>query len=365
MTLKQNVGKLLVGVICLQAAWVGTATAAELKVAGKISEVTVYRDQARVVREMNVPAGQELQQIRVTGLPSQLAHDSAFTESAPGTTVRSMRVVAARTVANPDYDQQMEQLRAKQKDLQKKLRGAEQAAKAIEQDLLTIDKLVDFSADKVKENLDRATLDVQSVTALADFTMQRRRQLAEEFLTTQEEIEQLKSEIEENSAQQRKLTSSGIKTTYEALLTVVSPDGGMVRLAYDVGGVQWSPRYSVRSMKVEAGKRTFSLQLDAQLIQDSGEPWNDAQLTLSTSTPDSQAARPLLTPLRVHAVSPGEQPAATGLAGNEALETQPAWLDEAMMQRNVPPEFAGQRAASHRADIGRTDPTQDRGRRRR
>ena len=131
-----------------------------------------------------------------------------------------------------------------------------------------------------------------------------------------------------------KLTSTIVKASYDALLTVDSPQGGMVRLVYDVGGVNWSPRYSVRSNANDQGKRNFVLQLDAQLVQASGETWNDVSVTLATSTPERQAARPLLTPLRVRAVSPGQQPEVQQDI-SVSLAMQPNWLDEALMQRNV------------------------------
>ncbi len=334
MTAVNKVRLQILAAICLQSAWISPAVSAEQLIPGTIIDVTVYRDQARVVRELKLPAGQDLQQIRVTNLPSQLMPTSAFTESDSGTNVRSMRVVSKQGTIDPDNKDRLNELVRKQKDLQRRLKVAEHDLSAVEQDLLTVDQLVDFSATKVKQNLDRATLDVQSVTALADFAMQRRRKLADEFLNTEAEIEQLQKDIAENAKQQKKITSAIVKASYDALLTVDSPQGGMVRLVYDVGGVNWSPRYSVRSNANDQGKRNFVLQLDAQLVQASGETWNDVSVTLATSTPERQAARPLLTPLRVRAVSPGQQPEVQQDI-SVSLGMQPNWLDEALMQRNV------------------------------
>ncbi len=321
--------------ICLPAAFSQVANAEEQTLEGSITAATVYRDQARIVRELKLAASQEVQQIRVVGLPSQIVSRSAFTEADAGTNVRNMRVVSRQVAADPEFKNRLATLREKQQGLQSRLNVSQHHVAAIEQDLLTIDQLVDFSATKVKQNLDRATLDVQSVSALADFAMQRRRKLGEELLKTEAEIEQLNKDIAENAQLQKQLNSANLKASYEALLTVDSPQGGTVRLVYDVGGVSWSPRYTVRSNQNDAGKRTFLLQLDASLVQDSGEPWNDVAVTLSTSTPDSQAARPLLTPLRVHAVSPGEQPTTEQSAGSVHFGRQPDWLDQEMMQRNV------------------------------
>ncbi|MGB0597075.1 MAG: mucoidy inhibitor MuiA family protein [Rubripirellula sp.] len=306
----------------------------EVVIDGKIDEVTVYRDQARIVRKLVIPAQPDLQHIRVTGLPRHIEIRSAFTETDADTNVRSMRIVSKQVRTNPEFKQRIEQLTSDKSELTQNLHTQEHNSKAIEQDLLTIEKLVDFSANKVQQNLDRATLDVQSVTALADFTMERRRKLAAELLETQAEIQKLNKDIHENEQQQARLRGNHGTEVYEAMIAVTSPNGGTVRLVYDVSNVNWLPRYSIRSSKPEQGERTFTLQLDAILVQDSGEPWDDVSMTLSTSTPETQAARPLLTPLRVQAVNPGAQPVSSTEPGTIASNL-PDWLDEDMLQRNA------------------------------
>ncbi|MCG8653540.1 MAG: mucoidy inhibitor MuiA family protein [Pirellulales bacterium] len=328
------VGNVILAAICLNPAWQQGRACGQEVTKSKIAEVTIYRDQARVVRQIDIPASQELQQIRVVGLPSHLAVRSVFTEADAGTNVRSLRVVSRQVTTHSEFKTRLEQLRAKQAELSQKLRLQEYNAKAIEQDLLTIEKLVDFSAEKVKQNLDRATLDVQSVTALADFTMDRRRKLAVELLQTQTEIQQLNSDIEQNDRQQVKLNNGNIETTYEALLAVSSAGGGAVRLVYNVGNVNWSPKYNIRSTENENGERKFTLQLDAVLVQDSGEAWEDVAVTLSTSTPEGHADRPLLTPLRVRAIVPGEQ-SGQAVAAGSLNGNLPAWLDQTVLRRNA------------------------------
>lgn len=305
---------------------------AQTVVQGEIIEATIYRDQARVVRSIPIPASPELQEIRVTKLPMQLDTTSVYTETTLETNVRSLRVVNSELDTTPEVADEMEKLDAKNKELTRRLENQEQLIGAIEQDLLTIEKLVDFSADKVKQNLDRATLDVDSVTALADYTMDRRRRLAAELLEAQTEVEQLTLDILENEEQQDELSKEQAESTYDAVLAIDSPAGGTIRLFYDVQNVRWQPRYSIRAVTNEDGKRTFTLHLDAVLIQNSGESWDDVAVTLSTSTPDAIADRPLLTPLRVQAVSPGEGPSQGSAQSNP---NPPGWLDAEGLRRSA------------------------------
>ena len=125
--------------------------AAEQSISGRVVSVTVYRDQARVIRDIKIPASDQPQQIRITGLPPQLIQQSWFTESDEGTNVRSLQVTLPKAKNEAADDEKNEALR--------KLHAAEKAAehdlKVIEQDMLTLEQLVAFSADKVHQNLDR------------------------------------------------------------------------------------------------------------------------------------------------------------------------------------------------------------------
>lgn len=322
------------------AAWSRQMDAAEA-IASAVDAVTVYRDQAQVMRRLDVPASPELQSIRVTGLPTELIDGTAYAESDAGTTVRSVRVFATSNVS-PESQRKLLQLRAEQQALQDERETAEQMLAVVEQDLMTIEKLVNFSADKVQQNLDRATLDAKTVTELADFSMQRRRLLAQELHSLQAQVEKLKTAIDANQREQSNVEAQQQTRSFEALLEVDSAEGGWVRLAYRVDQVSWTPRYTLRGRSADDGSHTFALQLDAIVSQASGEDWQDVVLTLSTAQPDIQSAGPMLTPLRVGTTAADNAAGFadntsmmdTGLAGSEA-EQVPSWQDRAVWQRDI------------------------------
>ncbi|QEG38762.1 DUF4139 domain-containing protein [Roseimaritima ulvae] len=315
---------------------------ADEAVASAIDAVTVYRDQAQVIRRFDVPASPELQRIRVTGLPAQLVEGTAYAESEANTTVRSVRVYTT-TQVSPESQQKLRQLRAELGELEDELEAAEQMLAVIEQDLLTVEKLVRFSAEKAQQNLDRATLDSKTVTELADFTMQRRRLLAAELHEAQGQVQQLQEDIVENQSRQQKISAQQQTRAFEAMVEVNSPEGGWVRLAYRVNQVSWTPRYTLRGQSGDDDSRTFELQLAAVVSQASGEDWQDVALTLSTAQPDIQSAGPMLTPLRVGtaataggtaAVSPSPAETLAGLSGRDGQEV-PGWQDQAVWQRDI------------------------------
>ena len=85
---------------------------------------------------------------------------------------------------------------------------------------------------------------------------------------------------------------------FQALISVLSPNGGTLRLSYNVNGVHWQPHYRVHG---STKSKELSVVLGATIFQNSGEQWENVILSLATSARQTEAAGPLLTPLRVYA----------------------------------------------------------------
>ncbi|TGK28790.1 mucoidy inhibitor MuiA family protein [Leptospira gomenensis] len=69
-----------------------------------------------------------------------------------------------------------------------------------------------------------------------------------------------------------------------------------LNLTYQTGGVSWKPFYSVRM----EGREKIDFEYLAEIVQESGEDWNNINLLLSTSSPDVSGRRPRLTSQRLY-----------------------------------------------------------------
>ncbi|EMI15651.1 hypothetical protein RMSM_07416 [Rhodopirellula maiorica SM1] len=298
-----------------------------------IDSVTLYRDQATVMRQIDVPASTQLQQIRVTDLPESYVDGTAFSQCESGSVIRSTRVMTVDSLS-PENEQKVKTLADQYASLVRDLNNAQQSSTVIEQDLITLEKLVDFSASKTLENLDRATLDVRSVTALTDFTMQRRRQLARELHEQQIAIEDLTKAIQVNRASIESIHNTRGKTS-EALIEVISADGGPLRFSYQVSDAGWSPSYTVRGKRIDQKTAEFAIEFKSVIVQNSGEDWNDVKLTLSTAQPDLHSAGPGLTPLRIGiAESSASSSSRSSSMAPKELEI-PSWQDQMVWHRDI------------------------------
>src|SRR6516165_2799388 len=106
------------------------------------------------------------------------------------------------------------------------------------------------------------------------------------------------------------LGRGGGKVERDAIVVVdrEAGKGGKIRLNYLVSSVAWRPEYKVR-----AGKINEDVQVDylANLMQHSGEDWNQVNMTLSTAQPMLNASPPelcMLEPILVVRGGPGGPP---------------------------------------------------------
>ncbi|MDV6029095.1 MAG: DUF4139 domain-containing protein [Phycisphaera sp. RhM] len=300
-----------------------------------ITAVTVFRRQANIVREINVAASVEGQMIRVSGLPKTIRDQSVRWESDAEITVRSLRVTPHQIPPDDASRRQREEERMAQNQA---LQDAAHEVAVIEQDLETIEDLVTFSSAQTNDDLRQSELKVDSVTAIADFVMQRRRALAKELHVARRELQTLQNQMEESMRESQNETDSKPAATFDATLMVDAPRGGLLRLSYWVDEVSWEPQYTIHATARQQGADEFVVQLDGTVTQHSGEDWRGVRLAFCTGVPNLQAATPLLVPLRVSVnQKAGDQtdPMAGYAKSSQSADTPPAWEDPALWQRNL------------------------------
>ncbi|WP_182868775.1 DUF4139 domain-containing protein [Stieleria mannarensis] len=307
--------------------------ASVVEVDSPIAAVTVFRRQANVVREIEIQPSNAPQVIRVTGLPKTIRDQSVRWESDAGITVRSLRVTPHQIKVDQAAKKAWAEEIAKQNLA---IQDAAHEVAVIEQDLETIEDLVEFTAAKTNKGLGESKLEVESVTAIADFVMQRRRMLAKELHGARQELQSLQDQLDASIQKAQRESESKPEATFDAVLMVDSPRGGTLRLSYWVDEVSWQPQYSIHATTGRQGEDSFVVQLDGTVSQNSGEDWRGVRLAFCTGVPNLQAATPLLVPLRVSVdQATGDGDARSGAVMSRQSAAAPAWEDPALWQRNL------------------------------
>lgn len=277
---------------------VGSAVAETeaVRLPGTITSVTVYQNQARVVREVPIQASERPILICVSGLPGTLVADSILVESNDPVQIRSIQTRKVK-MPNTATENSMKELET----LREQLKLAQHKLNVVSQDLLTLDTLTDFSKASIQKDIESATLNIEAVTGLSDFAMKQRRKLTTEKFESQTQMDQLTSTIARRSQR------AGVRrpaAQHESVLLVDAKEGGVLQFSYTVTKVRWVPKYAIKVTSSDTGDSEMSLELYADIIQKSGEPWNNVALAISSSSPQRQAIRPALVPFRVNVETP-------------------------------------------------------------
>lgn len=136
----------------------------------------------------------------------------------------------------------------------------------------------------------------------------RRHQLARQQEQLERELKPLLAE--------RDRASRGDQPVSTVQVTLWAPQGGELRLSYQVRGPGWQPAYRA---SLDSASRQLRLERLAQVAQSSGEDWSEVPLTLSTGQPGAATQGPLPRPWRIGI----EPPPAAGEA-RQRLAAAPA-----------------------------------------
>lgn len=104
-------------------------------------------------------------------------------------------------------------------------------------------------------------------------------------------------------------------------VTLAAPQGGELRLSYQVRGPGWQPSYRAT---LDTATQKLRLERQALVAQATGEDWDGVQLTLSTGQPGAATQGPLPPPWRVGIVPPQPQGSTVSLYATAAPAAAPA-----------------------------------------
>jgi len=281
----------------------GFALAADrTEVPGKISAVTVYRGQALVTREIDVPGPAGLKEIVVTNLPDQVEPGSIYAENADGVQVQSVNYSVHPV--EKDVRDAVQKLDEQIRGLQDKLTANQQKQRVLSSQGDYLSKLEQFSASTSTLELSKGVLNADTLQKLTQFIFTERSRISDEGLKATMEQRDLSEQLQMLQAQRGQVAGSSSKLAREAQVFVnLTGGGGKMRVRYIVDNATWQPSYNVRA---DADRKGFAVEYLASIQQMTGEDWNNVQMSLSTATPSLVAKAPVLTELAITSSRPGQ-----------------------------------------------------------
>lgn len=260
---------------------------------GRVSHVTLYRNQAMVTRTIEIQEGVGNSEVVIGDLPENVVADSLFAEGSTGIEVRAVQFRTRAVGESPR--EEVRQLQDQIVALQDKIQLNQKNAEIVNSKARYLDQLEKTVTPADPSDLSLEATDLERMTV---FLFEQRELIAPKQIELNKEQRDLDQQLDLLQRQLGEITNGATKTVREALLFVTKVDDSpqQVRLNYLVNNCGWSPTYTVRSEEKLAEAR---LDYNGLIYQMSGEDWSDVSLTLSTASPALSATGPGLAPLRV------------------------------------------------------------------
>ena len=263
----------------------------------RVAAVTIYQGQALVTREVAVPAGPGPGPVElvVTPLPPAVVPGSLSTDGADGLRVLSTRF-RARAV-RPDNRAAIQAAEDEIRTLGRDARRLQREVDVLGEDQQYLGKLEGFTGATLKAQAERGAPDEAAIVKLSDFIMERRAGKARSEVDLRQQLEATNLALAAARTRLGALAGDAGRVERDAVIVVsrARPEAGTVRLAYLVDRAGWRPQYRLRA--AAAGAAPVRLEYLAAVTQETGEPWADARIALSTARPALDAAPPELLPL--------------------------------------------------------------------
>ena len=307
-------------VICLLAASLSVtaldvnADVKKIPVKSKISQVTLYRSQALITRDIKVPDTTGELALVIEKLPPSIVPGSLFASS-KDLKVRSVRYLTELIPQKLPTDK-IAQLEAKinkanviKTTIATKLNLLE-TKKAYLENIKKqyISKLGPSRTAVTNEKIAVSGFDFDSITKMTEFVFKQEELITNEKLKldddsreldalikkNQEELRALRYGSPEPMRQQRQAVDKNI--VHKAIIYVAKLKSGKSNLSFSylVNSAGWSPAYN---MRISGKSNKLNLEYLAHVRQLSREDWNGVSLTLSTATPNMNAEIPMLAPM--------------------------------------------------------------------
>jgi uncharacterized protein (TIGR02231 family) len=263
----------------------------ERPVAQRLDAVKVYRDRAQLTHSGSADVAVGQTQLVFSGVSPSL--DAASLQvSGQATTGTGLTIlsVASRTsyLAVSKRSDRIERLRDSLKLTNRAITAQADLAFVVQSE----EKLL---LDNIKVAGSNAGLSIATLDQLAERYRTRLGALRMQLRTTEQRREELNLELHRITNELASIEGQPSIGIPQVVVTVEAKAAGRatLKLVYLASGAGWSPEYDLRLDKIG---EPLTLDIRAQVVNNTGVAWNSIPLTLTTASANVSAQAPMLTP---------------------------------------------------------------------
>ena len=280
--MKQLLTLLALGVLCL-----GHAHGSPTPVTSRVESVTVFLNGAQVTRAARITLRVGETQYRLEKLSPYVDAQSIRVRAAGDLMIKSV-FYQRNYLDSTQQSEENQALTTRLEELRRQIAQQEARLAVLEEEEALL--IANRTLGGRKESVTTAQLE-----AVADFFRERLTELKQQQTTLRFAIEDLKSEQQRLQQQRNGLSAEPEEPSGEIVITVRAEKRETVNLevSYTVAQAGWYPTYDVRVADVASPVQVL---YQANVQQQTGEDWNEVELTFSNANPQQNSTRPTLKP---------------------------------------------------------------------
>lgn len=267
-------------------------------IATRITEVTVYTNQALVTRRGAVMLTGGEQELVISGLPLTIQTDSVRARGSGTVSVkllgaRTERIFAAESFAKRvvQVSQQIRQLEEQQRNVRDLLLSV-----GLQRDF--VQGLGEKSVERFSGLLSPEKISLDEIREFLDFLGQQHGEYTKTITQREKEQQELDKQLEALRQQRQQMLQPAYKETLSSynIYVGIEPVGAghfELEVSYLVNRAIWTPVYDLRTSST---RNRVNLSYMAEVRQKTGEDWTGVALRLSTTKPTLTTLPPKLKP---------------------------------------------------------------------
>lgn len=257
----------------------------EKDVNSKIKHVTVFLDKAQVTREIKTKIGAGKTNLILTGLSTQLDQRSIQVNGKGNFII--LGITHNQNFLDEAHKPKKLQVLMDSLDFYNKQLTIDQN----QRDILGKEEQLILNNQKIGGT--QQNLSVAELKSMADFFRSRLNEIGLTKIQTDERLKKLNSRIVKLNKQIADQRGAYDSNTSEIVISISSelPTDADIEVNYIVPNAGWYPVYDLRAINT---KNPIQLNYKANVFQNTGEEWNNVNLTLSNANPSLGGLKPEL-----------------------------------------------------------------------
>jgi uncharacterized protein (TIGR02231 family) len=275
----------------------------------QIVSVTVYSDKALVTRQGKVSLTGSERELAIPLLPVTLEPESVRVSGKGTVGVRLLAVSCDRIYTTEPVAERVAQLTRQIQQLETEKRHLQAQVDALTLQSQFIAGLREKTEEPFAQSLSRKNLSLSETLDFLNFLGSQYSEYAIASAECNSQQQELDKQIQALRNSLYSVQTPHAKESFTLVVGIEVTEAGEfeLELSYLVNHASWKPLYDLR---LNTTSKTLSLSYLAEVTQNTGENWQDVNLTLSTAKPGLGTLPPKLNPWYIDTVTP---PAARSL----------------------------------------------------